>query len=237
MSSPASSPLVDRPVDRELSLQVFLRELQSITGDLTHGDLFELGLRLTAAIRALPPGSDPAMWSRVRGLATDAFVRLCREAGWHCCELTLRCDVGVSASPDALSDLLLRTLQVSRDRARNDGAGRLDSRVERAIAYIRGNCTRHSLGVEDVARHVGLSRWHLSRLLVRSLGVPYREVVRSARMEEAERLLSDDALSVKEVAARLGYPHATELDRAFKQHSGSTPTEWRLRRRSGADEK
>jgi AraC-like DNA-binding protein len=83
-----------------------------------------------------------------------------------------------------------------------------------------------------VARHVRLSRWHLTRLLVRYLGKPYREVVRRARMREAERLLCDDALSMKEVAASLGYPHATELDRVFKQHFGVTPTEWRMRRRS-----
>jgi AraC-like DNA-binding protein len=216
-----------------LAVKTFAREVQLLTGDLPSGDPYELGLRLVNAVRALPADLTRAMWWTHRGLATDAFIRVCRRAGWHCCELELRCDVGASPSPRELADLLLRNLQISRERAARQSGGRLDSRIVRAIVYIRANCTRPSLAVEDVAQHVRLSRWHLSRLLARALGASYRDVLRSARMEEAERLLGDDSLSVKEVAASVGYQHATELDRAFKQHFGVTPTEWRMRRGNG----
>jgi AraC-like DNA-binding protein len=232
MSSPGSPISPDVPTTNELALQMFVRELQLLAGDLPFKDPYELGLRLVNAVAVLPSNLGPLIWWTVRGLSTEAFVRLCCKGGWHCCELELRCDVSASSSPRDLADLLLRTLQTSRERAARRAAGRLDTRIERAIAYIRANCTRPSLVVEDVAHHVRLSRWHLSRLLVRSLGASYRVVLRCARMEEAERLLRDDALSVKEVAASVGYPHATELDRAFKQYFGVTPTEWRALRRS-----
>lgn len=227
MRSLGSSLSLDIPTGNELALRAFVRELQLLAGDLPCKDPYELGWRLVNAVAALPSNLGPSIWWTVRGLSTDAFVRLCREAGWHCCELELRCDVGASPSPRDLADVLLRNLQISRERAARRSGGRFDTRIERAIAYIRANCTRPSLVVEDVARHVRLSRWHLSRLLVRSLGASYREVLRCARMEEAERLLRDDGLSVKEVAASVGYPHATELDRTFKQYFGVTPTEWR----------
>jgi AraC-like DNA-binding protein len=216
-----------------LALKTFAREVQLLIGDLPCGDPYELGLRLVDAVRALPPDLSPTAWWTHRSLATNAFIRVCRQAGWHCCELELRCDVGASPSPRELADLLFQSLQSSRERASRQSGGRLDSRIVRAIVYIRANCTRPSLAVEDVARHVRLSRWHLSRLLVRALGASYRDVLRSARMEEAERLLGDDSLTVKEVAASIGYPHATVLDRAFKQHFGVTPTEWRMLRGNG----
>lgn len=231
MASPVSLSPICLPAANELTLQTFVLKLQRLTGDLASGDPYELGLRLADVVRALPSDLPPTVWWAVRGLAADAFVRLSREAGWHCGELDLRCDVGGSTSPRELADLLLQNLQISRERAARQGGIRLDSRIVRAIAYIRANCTRPSLVVDDVARHVRLSRWHLSRLLVRALGASYRDVLRSARMEEAERLLRDDSLSVKEVASSVGYPHATELDRAFKQHFGVTPTEWRMLRR------
>jgi AraC-like DNA-binding protein len=230
MPSRGSSIWPDVPTTNELALQMFVRELQWLAGDLPFKDPYELGLRLVNAVAVLPSNLGPLIWWTVRGLSTEAFVRLSRKGGWHCCELELRCDVSASSSPRDLADLLLWTLQISRERAARRAGGRLDNRIERAIAYIRANCTRPSLVVEDVARHVRLSRWHLSRLLVRSLGASYRVVLRCARMEEAERLLRDDALSVKEVAASVGYPHATELDRAFKQYFGVTPTEWRALR-------
>lgn len=226
-----SSISVDVPASNsELALQMFVRELQLLAGDLPHLDSYELGLRLVKGVAVLPSNLGPAIWWTVRGLSTEAFMRLCRKAGWHCRELELRRDVVASRSPCDLADLLLRTLPSGRERVARRSNRRLDTRIERAIAYIRANCTRPSLVVEDVARDVRLSRWHLSRLLVRALGASYREVLRCARMEEAERLLRDDALSVKEVAASVGYPHATELDRAFKQYFGVTPTEWRARR-------
>ena len=53
-------------------------------------------------------------------------------------------------------------------------------------------------------------------------------------MERASCLLETDVLTVKEIAAELGYAHATEFDRQFKQTFGVTPTEWRARRASRA---
>jgi AraC-like DNA-binding protein len=212
-------------------LQRFVRELQLLAGDLRENDPYELGLRLVNAVALLPSDNGPLTWWTVRGLTTEACVRLCRQGGWDWNELELRRSVSASSSPCELADLILRHVQACSGRAERRDRG-LDTRIDRAVIYIRANCTRPSLVVEDVARHVRLSRWHLSRLLVRYLGAPYRDVLRRIRVAEARRLLRDDALSVKEVAVRVGYPHATELDRAFKHCFGVTPTEWRTRRGS-----
>lgn len=211
------------------ALQLFVRELQLLAGDLQRKDPYELGLRLATAVSQLPSNNGPLVWWTVRGLTTDAFIRICSQAGWSCRELELWRGVCAASQPRQLADLLSRQLHLCQQRASHLCRVASDTRIECAVKYIRENCSRPSLAVEDVASHVRLSRWHLSRLLVRYLGESYREVLRHTRMEKAQRLLRDGVLSVKEVAARVGYPYATEFDRVFKQCFGVTPTAWRAR--------
>lgn len=46
-------------------------------------------------------------------------------------------------------------------------------------------------------------------------------------MERAQDLLADSALTIAQVAERLGYPQQAAFAQAFKQHTGTTPTAWR----------
>ncbi len=105
-----------------------------------------------------------------------------------------------------------------------------DSRLDRALAYIRTHCPRSTLSLSDVADFVRMSRWHFSRLLRRHVGMSFRDLVRALRMERAVALLDADVLTIKEIAGELGFAHATEFDRQFKQTFGVTPTTWRARR-------
>jgi AraC-like DNA-binding protein len=46
-------------------------------------------------------------------------------------------------------------------------------------------------------------------------------------MVRAEGLLRQPDLSIKEIAARLGFSDTYTFSRAFKTHSGRSPTAWR----------
>jgi AraC-like DNA-binding protein len=134
-------------------------------------------------------------------------------------------------SSDTVRDICRKHVRdIQQARASEEApAGCGDSRIDRALDYIRTHCANPSLALGDVSDFVRMSRWHLSRLFTRRLGVGYRELVRELRMERATRLLTEDLLSVKEVAAQLGFAHPTEFDRQFKQSFGMTPTQWRAR--------
>lgn len=108
-----------------------------------------------------------------------------------------------------------------------------DSRIDRALSYIRAHCRRPTLTLSDVSEFVRMSRWHFSRLLTRYVGMSFRDLVRVHRMDDATVLLDADELTIKEIAAELGFAHSTEFDRQFKQTFGVTPTTWRARRRHG----
>jgi AraC-like DNA-binding protein len=221
-----SYPLITPVETRDnAALQLFVRNLQILAGSLFTKGSDSIGSELMEAVGTLPSHPSLIVWWTVRGLTLEAALRLHGGAAGFC-ELDLRRDVATSTCPRELRDRLARHFRLGQALAATRKTSD-DIRVERAVAYIRANCARRSLRVAEVSRQVQMSRWHFSRLLVRQLGVPYRDVVRRARMDEAGRLLLDNLLAVKEVAARLGYPHSASLGRDFKRCFGVTPTEWR----------
>lgn len=103
----------------------------------------------------------------------------------------------------------------------------LDSRVAGALAYICAHCTEHPLRLDDVARASHVSRWHLERLLKRETDRPFNVHVRAARLDMVCQFLTTSTLSLKEVSARVGYPHVSELTRDFRRVMGVSPREWK----------
>lgn len=105
-----------------------------------------------------------------------------------------------------------------------------DARVRHALRFIGQRSSSATLTLEEVAAAVGLSKWHLERLLRRHTGRCFKAHVRDARLEAAGGLLTTTAMSVKEIAATVGYSHATDFNRQFKRAFASTPTAWRRSR-------
>ena len=80
-----------------------------------------------------------------------------------------------------------------------------DAVLEEALLFIRANFSR-DLGVDEVAKHSGVSRRSLELRFQKELGHgPYAEIQR-LRLEQAEYLLRDTELKIKDVAARCGFP-------------------------------
>lgn len=102
-------------------------------------------------------------------------------------------------------------------------------RVLRALTFIEDHYGVPTLDVETVADAAGLSRWHLERLLRKHLGASLGEYLRAFRMKSAMTLLDAGSLSVKEIAARVGYTSVSAFSRRFFHHTGTRPTEWRTR--------
>ncbi len=78
----------------------------------------------------------------------------------------------------------------------------------------------------EAAVALGLSERSLRRKL-REEGSNYREVLDGLRLEKAERLLSDERLSVDAIAQQLGYAEAAAFIHAFRRWTGTTPAAFR----------
>ena len=111
--------------------------------------------------------------------------------------------------------------QAADTRASTDLAKKAALAVERAISEGR----RMSVG--ELAERLYTSRSRLCATFKTETGESVGAYVRRQRTERACELLADDALSVAQVAERLGYPQQAAFAQAFRQVTGLSPTAWR----------
>ncbi len=60
-----------------------------------------------------------------------------------------------------------------------------------------------------------------------TFGVSPRAMLQHLRMEHAKSLLLETALSIKEIAARVGYLQQHDFNRMFNRYAGMAPSKWR----------
>lgn len=102
-----------------------------------------------------------------------------------------------------------------------------DSRVRRALALLDVGFHRSTMTLAMCAAEMRLSVWHASRLLKEQTGIGFAEQLHGRRIRAAEALLSDRRLTIKEIAAHVGYVNATQFGRQFKLHTKMTPLDYR----------
>lgn len=127
----------------------------------------------------------------------------------------------------ALADLLKCP---SLDDARGSPA---PSGHERRISALTARLSLETADlppVADLAREAGLSAAHFSRVFRRFTGQSPKEFLLRARLARGQHLLRETAMTVTEIAERLGYSDVFFFSRQFKQKTGLSPLAYRFRR-------
>lgn len=94
--------------------------------------------------------------------------------------------------------------------------------IDNAIFFMQDNLDK-PLKIEGIAKHVNLSKSHLSRVFKSKTGSSPIDYFISLKMQEAIRLLSNQSLRINEVAYTLGYLDPFYFSRLFKKHIGVSP--------------
>jgi AraC-like DNA-binding protein len=121
-------------------------------------------------------------------------------------------------------------LRVLLDEVRRQRTGSGASVTERQIRelgrQIQAN-PGHYCGLADMQRECRYSRDHLIRLFRVCHGATPIEFLIRARMDAARGLLAVSSLSVKQIAAQLGYADAFGFSRQFRLRVGVSPSDYR----------
>jgi AraC-like DNA-binding protein len=80
--------------------------------------------------------------------------------------------------------------------------------------------------LDRIARRLHVSQRTLKRRLHEE-GWSFLQLLDEARERDSLRLLGDAALSIGDVAERMGYTNPASFTRAFRKWAGMTPSEWR----------
>ena len=101
-----------------------------------------------------------------------------------------------------------------------------DPLVREAVRFIRTHAGE-AIGVKHVAAAFDVSRRTLDRRFEDALGRTVHDELTGVRMQIARSLLTDSLRTVSEIATACGYETGPSFSRAFRQHAGCWPTEYR----------
>jgi len=90
-----------------------------------------------------------------------------------------------------------------------------------------------ALGLDELAEHAGVSRFHLSHIFPLATGYSISAYLRGRRLSVAARQLADGAPDILQVALDAGYGSHEAFTRAFREQFGVTPDD--LRRKGSTD--
>jgi AraC-like DNA-binding protein len=84
--------------------------------------------------------------------------------------------------------------------------------------------------LDELAARSNYSKYHFCRLFKEETGYSPWQVVLDHKLERARELLLGSQLSIKEIAAELGFPNADYFARRFARHTGANPGSYRGQR-------
>ncbi len=100
-------------------------------------------------------------------------------------------------------------------------------KINDLLNYIDTHYTEN-LNLENMAAHIGFSKFHFSRLFKQYTGFTFNDYLNYRRLKAAEELLADRSISITEVALRSGFSSISSFNRLFKESKHCTPKEYRV---------
>lgn len=180
---------------------------------------------ITALLCCLPPNLTGTEQLLVRGLVTRVLAASLHH--WHgqgrarIQTLLLNRDVGFYD----FTRSMLEVLNACTSERNPDGTA-----TTQVLRIIASRYSDSRLTLSAIAQELQLSACHLSRLVTLRSGVGFLKHLHRTRVAAAAKLLVSTRLSVKEIAAAVGYGSTSALDRQFKRVHQMTPLDCRRSR-------
>jgi AraC family transcriptional regulator len=111
-------------------------------------------------------------------------------------------------------------------RAPEDNDGLSFAQERRVRDYVHEHLDQ-SIGLDDLAASVALSRFHFARRFRKSFGTSPHAFVLDQRVARAKALLTRTNTPLLDVAVRCGFADQSHLNRVFKGRVGTTPGTFR----------
>ncbi|AIQ53856.1 response regulator transcription factor [Paenibacillus sp. FSL R7-0331] len=106
--------------------------------------------------------------------------------------------------------------------------------MNQAVKYISERLS-HDLGIEEVARKIGISSSYFCLLFKNRFALTFVEYVTQQRIEAAKFMLASTDKSIAAISAGVGYQERRYFTKVFQKQTGMTPKEYRDRKDNAAD--
>lgn len=198
-------------------------------GRALHGSEDESIEEVIADLRRYIAGLDESSTLRAEKLLNYMLIHLLRElrelrqVSHHEEEAVW----GRLQQPLGLKDLM-ELLENLADRPKEPTASRKSAEqlMAKAGDYIQKQLGS-TLGIEEVADHLGISCSYFCLLFKNYYGETFVEHLTRQRMEAAKRLLQNSDTSITQIGQLLGYQERRYFTKVFQKFTGRTPSEFR----------
>lgn len=92
--------------------------------------------------------------------------------------------------------------------------------------YVLRNLSNSDFDIDDLARHMNMSRPTLYRRIKSLLNVPIKDVVTQARLKKAIELMAENNHKIFEIAQIVGYRSQTVFGKTFQRYFQQSPLEY-----------
>lgn len=115
-------------------------------------------------------------------------------------------------------------LQDSRQRNTNRaGTEKIYNDIKDYIAYY----IHENIKISDIAAHFNYNEKYISRLFKQHSGCTLKQYILQEKIENANFLLLDTNLSVKEIAEHLGFANYHTFEMCYKKYTSMSPTDYK----------
>lgn len=134
----------------------------------------------------------------------------------------------VSAGMSLLVALFVQIARISQTARSDEDVPRTRTarQVERFRTLLDEHC-RERMPVERYARELGVTAGQLTRMCREMMGMSTLDAINARVVHEAQRELVYSSLSIKQIAAELGFEDEAYFGRFFKKQTSVRPTEFR----------
>jgi len=98
----------------------------------------------------------------------------------------------------------------------------------RLRSFVEDNASE-PIQLDDVAKHIGISKAQLSRLFIRNTGIRFGDWIQFLRIANARKLLRYSDMPVSQIALSVGFSNSRSFERSFRKVSGYTASQYRQR--------
>ncbi len=143
----------------------------------------------------------------------------------RCCEALAQDELDEPLSRAYLSVILGRLLNVL---PRSPIAPPADRDISRSLLTYISEHVAEPLSLDVLAKKLFVNKYSISRIFSEQIGCSLRTYVNALRVELAQNLLRDPAISTSELIARCGFESERTFYRTFREHCGVTPRQYRM---------
>jgi AraC-like DNA-binding protein len=101
--------------------------------------------------------------------------------------------------------------------------------LKKAKLFMRNNLAQQ-ISLEEIAHHVGVSKYYLCRLFHKHDEVPPLEYLRRRRIEIAATELRNTDRPIHVISQDLGFDNASYFGKSFRHYMGMSPREYRTKK-------